>query len=389
MEGKDKIDELLISYLLDELNAEEDALVFEWIQANEQNKLHFEEVKQTLNLIRIGQVVDKVNVDVEWNRFEQARQGKEPKTVLLNEAQKFGNEVIKEVGHKRKTNIYRTIALTAVAACIVLAIGLGWSLYNNGTPMQPTVTKTIVDRPVTGKPFIRNLVNSSNQTSEYQLLDGTTVLLFPKSELSFQEPFESDRRSLYLSGKAEFRVAKDMQKPFTVFSGDISTTALGTMFTVTAFKNSNNIFVRLFEGKVVVKLVRQNPKNEDYYLMPGHELVYNRQKEKGIIRYFKVPVLEPKSPRSSNSAHVDSPSIPNYGKISWFMFNNQPLYQVLDQLADMYNVEIKYSRKDISKMYFIGTFNKSDSLESVLKQVTKLNDLELIRENNKFTIRKK
>ena len=95
MEGKDKIDELLISYLLDELNAEEDALVFEWIQANEQNKLHFEEVKQTLNLIRIGQVVDKVNVDVEWNRFEQARQGKEPKTVLLNEAQIFGNEVIK------------------------------------------------------------------------------------------------------------------------------------------------------------------------------------------------------------------------------------------------------------------------------------------------------
>jgi transmembrane sensor len=396
MEGKDKFDELLVSYLLNELNAEEDALVIEWLAADEQNKIYLEELKQTLDLIQIGQAADKINLEAEWDRLNRAKQGDVLKPVFVNDAERFGNEVIKEVGLNRKTGIYKTIALTAVAACVVLAIGLGWSLLTRQKPLPQTVARTIEERTVVPAAIMRNLVNNSGQTKRYELEDGTMVMLFDKSEMHFSEPFDADKRHIHLQGRAEFQVAKNELKPFTVFSGDISVTALGTRFTVTAFEDSKDIFVRLFEGKVVIKsTVPGGIHKRDYFLFPGQELIYNRPKETTRVWTFihspTTPQSAPQSDRESKSlTDADDPSIPKYGRSSWYMFNNQPLEQVFDQLADMYNVEIQYCKKDISKMYFIGTtFEKSDSLETVLRQITSLNKLNLARENKKYIITKK
>ena len=395
MEGKDKLDELLVSYLLNELDAEDDELILAWLNADDNNRIYLEELKQTLNLIRLGDVTDKVNLEAEWDRFDKARQGEEQKSVFVNDAERFGNEIIKEVRLKRKTNIYRTIALTAVAACIILAIGLGWSLIGREEPGQQKIAETTKKVDVAPGPEIRNLVNNTGKATRYELEDGTTVLLYSKSQLSFPEPFELNKRDLQLKGKAEFRVAKNKLKPFTVFSGDIATTALGTRFSVTAFEKSNNVSVRLFEGKVVVKsMVANQTHKKDYFLIPGQELVYNRPKEETIVWAFNTAPVPAKPAPSVVDA--DNPSVPKYGTTSWYMFNNQPLTEVFDQLAEMHNVEIIYSKKDVSRMYFIGTFEKADSLRGkadslggILTHITKLNKLKLIRENNKYIIRKK
>lgn len=68
------------------------------------------------------------------------------------------------------------------------------------------------------------------------------------------------------------------------------------------------------------------------------------------------------------------------------MFNNQSLEQVFDQLALLYNVDIVYSKKDVFNIYFIGKFNKSDSLEAVISQISAVNNLTVTRQNNKFII---
>jgi hypothetical protein len=49
-------------------------------------------------------------------------------------------------------------------------------------------------------------------------------------------------------------------------------------------------------------------------------------------------------------------------------------------------VEIKYEPKEVQKMYFIGKFNKSDSVETILKQIAALNNLIVTRQNNTFII---
>ena len=44
--------------------------------------------------------------------------------------------------------------------------------------------------------------------------------------------FPPDKREIFLKGEAKFIVAKNKKKPFTVYTGMLATTALGTIFTV-------------------------------------------------------------------------------------------------------------------------------------------------------------
>jgi ferric-dicitrate binding protein FerR (iron transport regulator) len=70
------------------------------------------------------------------------------------------------------------------------------------------------------------------------------------------------------------------------------------------------------------------------------------------------------------------------------MFNNQSLASVFRQLEEMYNVDIVYAKKDVAKMYFIGKFNKDDSVETILQNIATLNNLKLTKESNTYIIRK-
>jgi hypothetical protein len=70
------------------------------------------------------------------------------------------------------------------------------------------------------------------------------------------------------------------------------------------------------------------------------------------------------------------------------MFNNQSLPVIFEQLKELYDVDIVYSRKDVQTMYFIGKFDKSESVETILQKIGLINDLKVTRENNKFIIRK-
>lgn len=395
MEGRDNLNELLVSFLLDELNEKDKKSVEDWLRSDEQNKVYLEELRQILNLVDIKQSTDKIDVNSEWMRFEQFRQQKDQKAVFTNPAEQFGNEVIREVELKRKGNVYRIIAYAAMAACVVLSVGLGWSIINRDNDVKQAVANAKANAEDERKnvPAIKQWVNSSSESKEYHLEDGTIVVLHANSDIRFREPFDVDRREVQLTGKAEFNVAKDQLRPFTVYTDNISTRAVGTRFVVTSYKNENQITVRLFEGKVLVKASPggEHENKKGYCLSPGEELVYNKTDQHTRLWAYNARGVRRAIARKAKVRHSihENPGIPKYGKGSWYMFNNEPLSQVFNELADMYNVEIVYSKKDIDKIYFIGTFNKSDSLEGVLRQITQINNLRLIRTDNKYTIKKK
>jgi len=81
-------------------------------------------------------------------------------------------------------------------------------------------------------------------------------------------------------------------------------------------------------------------------------------------------------------------TLPNHSKGSWFMFNNQPLSEVFDELQSVYNVRIVYKQTDLRKMYFIGKFDASDSLNVILSRMATLYHLKIIRDQDKYTISK-
>jgi transmembrane sensor len=286
----------------------------------------------------------------------------------------------------RKRARVRTIRRIAVAASILLVLGFGWILLDkNRQPMQ-TVRYT-EEKTDSVSFFVKHEVNRTGNEKRIVLPDGSVIVLANNSEITYQEPF-IDRRDLTLMGKAYFKVAKDKNRPFRVISGDLSTTAMGTEFTVTAFQNTDRIIVRLYEGKVVVKPMKKMNKrmNKDVYLLPGQEFIYGSP-VMAKVKSFKVKNAVPEQLLNEELLR-DNPSISETVERPYFMFNNQPLGQVLHDLTALYNVAIVYDKNDVDKIYFTGKYDRSEPIETILNRIGILNNLTIAKKDSAFIISK-
>lgn len=107
------------------------------------------------------------------------------------------------------------------------------------------------------------------------LADGSEVWLNSGSLLVYSAKFEGSKRSIYLSGEASFKVAKDPEKPFIVKTNHIDVEALGTVFNVEAYSDSELTVATLEEGKVRVDT--DQSRDKPIILHPNEQVVYNSQ----------------------------------------------------------------------------------------------------------------
>jgi hypothetical protein len=381
MNGDNRYEKILTKYLIDELSTEDKAFVEEWIQSNEQNRAYFEELKNVWNLTALKNTIGKVKINDEWNQFKDNILIKNSETTDPEQEEEKTNceEITKRYG---RSISYRIMVRIAVAASILLLIGLGWKFRFFINDKGNTTVASILKKKKDSVTFtMRHEINTSGHDKRIHLADGSLIVLTNNSEITFREPFVGSR-DIALTGKAYFKVAKDKTKPFTVASGDILTTAVGTEFSVTAIKNAHQIIVRLYEGKVVVKA--SDPDNarmkNDIYLLPGQQLIYGDQTTVRV-EFFKVKIQAPEE-SLNNELPADNPAIPENVDRPYFMFNDQSLSKVLDNLAAIYNVKIIYDKNDVQRIYWTGKYDRSESLETILKRIGKVNDLLVIRENN-------
>ncbi|MBS1662014.1 MAG: DUF4974 domain-containing protein [Bacteroidetes bacterium] len=389
MKGNREIDDLLLSYILKELNAEDEAFVQEYIRSNESNQRHYEEIRNTWKAILIKKGLERVNADEEWDSFEQRVQKEKQQLVVIKTDRKAEEEdqagPMEERGSRR-----RVFGPFAVAAAVLSMVIAGWMLFR---PRDKQAAIAGLATPSKEKPLshVKRLINTTGRPDTLLLPDGSEVVLTDKSEISYAEPFSNNRRDIKLKGKAEFKVVQDKSMPFTVYSMGLATTALGTDFTVSAFDQEENIIIRLNEGKVVVKAAEQAKEGlkKDYYLLPGQSLVYNNKK-------YTVRLLDAEKKKSrlaagtkgEDLAYTDLPDLPENNRGSWYMFNNESLADVFDQLRLQFNTEIVYEKKDMHNLYFAGKFDKSDSLSTILQQIASVNKLKVTKRNNKYIITK-
>jgi ferric-dicitrate binding protein FerR (iron transport regulator) len=261
----------------------------------------------------------------------------------------------------------------AIAASLLLMLGIKWLFFE-----QKSIKNDIA---VVADTAWKTCSNMSDTLMTAKLDDGTFVTVYPKSFIRWKPFLRATRRDVFMEGHAIYNVAKDKSKPFTVHAFGISTTALGTTFDVTA--SNGNICVKLYEGSVVIKAAQalKGWKCEAIYLKPAEAFIYDSVKQVFEVRPIaslgkaaatKIkPALQVKGGGKSNN---------------WFMFNNQPLYNVLQHLEAIYNVEIECREIDLSKVYFIGKFDKSDSIESIIKTIALLKGYKVTHEGNKFVL---
>ncbi|WP_316838885.1 FecR family protein [Pedobacter gandavensis] len=218
----------------------------------------------------------------------------------------------------------------------------------------------------------KSIVNYTDHQQLMNLPDGSSVKLFPGAELRYAIPFVSNKREVYLNGKSFFEVAKDKNHPFVVYAKGISTTALGTSFTVTALNNSKFIKVQLHTGKVLVKNIdsvpRISPFNE--ILLPGKELVYNSLKNKIKVSDTRTLVAKRESP------------------IKELNFQQASLVDVFDQLEKHYKLKITYDRAELAEMSFTGKIQLTQTITTILEEIAELNKLNQIKTADGYLIRK-
>jgi ferric-dicitrate binding protein FerR (iron transport regulator) len=333
----------------------------------------------------------------ELEEFEQWYAGQqEGRAGLLDEADKEGvaafSAPLLQTLHQQmaeaNTAVQRPAArllilrAIAVAATLIIAFTTGWYFWKTHarSPQQVSTRQGADSLP---ESRLLGLDNTSDTTCQYNLPDGTVLVLAAHSRVEYEQPFRNNKRDVYLKGKAFFKVAKDASRPFTVFSGDISTTALGTAFTITAYPQDQQVKVQLQEGKVVVRSVMPgtHKKIQDAYLLPGQELAYHVQTATADIRNL---ALVPHKP-GINKVKVLSAGSRTSMEAT---FEQEPLEKVLQQLAKGYGVRLQYNRDDVAYMDFSGKINKQDSLAKVINRIALLHRLEVIKTPAGYRIRK-
>jgi transmembrane sensor len=293
--------------------------------------------------------------------------------------EEFWSEVWLNIQKKNKSKIISVkLKRVAVAACLILMIGTAYYYYS--MPVKQ-ISKPLASVTVLPKTQLQIAANNTKEIKIVVLEDSSVVQLSPNSSIQYDNPFPNNKREILLNGEARFIVAKNKKKPFTVYTGMLATTALGTIFSVKTSGNKNNITVKLFRGKVVIHAEKKDLKGWDksVYLLPGEQMKFNIQK-------MLVSVEKIKNVNTNNLAKVKMPGAES--STSTLSFSNTLLPQVMQKLSAYYNIKIQYDSTLIDTMNFTGTVTKKDSLPVILKAITQMNNLNLTQQDKNFKISK-
>lgn len=303
------------------------------------------------------------------------------------------DEVLDRLKQRPKTRGIGYLKHIAVAASILLCVGLGFVLFNRKIepvaglakkkledvlPGGNKATLTLadgsvvdLDKALNGEITKQNgivirktengqleyiiqddpdAVSGTNTIAtprggQYQvsLPDGTKVWLNAASSLKYPYPFAKNERLVELQGEAYFEVAKDRQRPFKVRANQQTVEVLGTHFNINAYTDEPMQKTTLLEG--AVKVVAGG---NEVRLKPGEQAKFNA---------------------ASTELMVDKNIDPDQ-YIAWknevFAFNNEDLKSVMRQISRWYDIDVAYKGKITTEKYF-GEIPRSANLAEVFK----------------------
>lgn len=272
--------------------------------------------------------------------------------------------VLSKTIHMPVIILKRTLAVAAsVGALIFLASLLFYQTTPLTTAPQVSAHQTVPDKIVT---------NNTDHIQNITLPDHSAVTLYPGARIEYPVDFATNRR-VQLHGKAMFDVARDRLHPFTVYSGKIATTAIGTRFLVD-HSSGSNLRVQLYEGKVVVKPVDASSTIKNTYLLPGQECFINPGTDQLVVQ-----LILPKSKVIAKKAD-EKPAfeIETTVNAAALQFEKAPLADVLVALENTFHTSIEFNPADVEGAYFTGRFQPGDSPEAILKLITVMNGLKAV-----------
>lgn len=315
------IEDIIAKQLSGEATAKEQNEFRTWLGANAQNQEEFRNIALAHQLSK-----GKVSTD-------------HKSAVLAKIKQKIEADEKKAIIKKSKpATIKRWLSIAA--SLIVL-----FSVTTYYFISAPVTSQEIVD---SNELVVKT--NPAGQKLKVFLPDGSIVWLNSESSISYEKEFNIDYRNVTLHGEAYFEVNKDANRPFVVYSGSLSTTALGTAFNINAF-DENNITVSLTSGRVNVETTNIEGEYAGIIINAGEGVVFNAANDS------KIGVIK-----------IDLNKV-NRWKDGLLELNNASLTQTIEELERWYGVDIFCVNEPIHTWNANGLFD-NEYLDNVLRSLS-------------------
>lgn len=248
------------------------------------------------------------------------------------------------------------------AAAVVTAIGWGLYWLTSSSSHSGSLEAAMAIE------HFSQIINEQDTPDTVYLPDKSQVILEPHAKLYYPDSFAHAKREVYLVGNAFFKVTRNPESPFYVYSNQIVTQVLGTSFFVKTNAVTQDVEVSVCTGKVAVyeneTKATSNKRTEEstgVILKPNQKVIYNHQD--GHFRTTLVDIPLPFEPNNQQEEIVTELN---------FVFEETPISKVLSSLENAYHIEIITENDNLGKCLFSGDIkgqNLYDQLEILCQSI--------------------
>lgn len=226
----------LAKYIAGECSPEENREIEVWIEADPSHKELVRELQHIWNAagdLPTDTSEDPFDLESEWEDLR----GKMAVDEQPSLSDDFASSRRPSRSRQSKAKGRRALGVLIAVFLVVGGLLLGQHLLQPA----PTLEKNTEYREV---------VTNKGERARLQLSDGTNVQINADSRLRLPKTFNSDKRTVHLTGEAYFEVADDSTRPFQVETEMATVDVLGTTFNVQAYPNGEEVQVAVEKGKV-------------------------------------------------------------------------------------------------------------------------------------------
>lgn len=211
---------------------------------------------------------------------------------------------------------------------------------------------------------IQRLSTPRGMTFKVILPDNSEVWLNAGSTIEFPTAFTESERLVALKGEAYFKVSHNAQAPFIVETEQMNIRVLGTEFDMKCYE-SETPSVALVNGSVEV--IDKDKKQTLASLKPNEGAWLDRQ---GLLRTGTIDV---------------------YALTQWasgfFYFNDEPLVNVLRELARWYNMGVEFKKPSLMGIKIHFSASHDGTIADAVGDINRLHKVNVSIEGNNIVVR--
>ncbi len=314
-----------------------------------------------------------------------------------NRSEQDYRKLMDDIGRKHKRNILIRITISAACAVIIILLFIGVERYQrqdtyplqafenypvntdniliiSGTSVKNVKDSAVIHQTQEGTVVIETenvsdrfdadaehlqLIVPYGKRSTVTFSDGTIVWLNSGTRLIYPKQFKKNKREIFVDGEIYLEVAADRSVPFIVRTGKFNIKVLGTKFNINAYERDDAGSVVLVEGSIEVQVEKTKRK-----LIPAQGLFVEKRKTEL---------------RQTDTYYYTC------WKDGFMKLNGESLDYIFNKLTRHYNLNFIYNR-DIAEEKYIGKLNLSESVETVLYNLSLSTPFTYKRNGNKIYI---